>query len=542
MALPFYDLDAEIEALSGRSIADIFAVAGEPAFRELEARALRQVLNQRPGVVATGGGVVTRQENVEAMRSAGWVVYLAVKPEEAVKRVLAQQEAGGRSAYRPLLDTHDPVSRMNELYNNRVHLYLQAAHWIVQTDHVPVWAVAAAIVQGVRMLECGGIGPRQVEGHIELRSPLGDRGQRVLVGSGLLSRLGSLVRDHLGVTRALVITDSVVARHWLGPAIEGLGEIFLDAFAMPAGEGNKKLSSVRACYDWLARRRAERGDCIVGLGGGVVGDLAGFVASTYLRGMRLIQVPTTLLAMVDAAIGGKTGVNHPKAKNLIGTIYHADLVVADTETVSTLPQRELRAGLAEVIKYRAIATDVLGHMPPVLSRLAEIVEGGLPAEVLPQLIAECAHTKLEVVARDEREAGLRKLLNYGHTIGHALEAATRYRSLLHGEAIAVGMHAEAQISLALGLVDASFVEGQAALIRKAGLPLAAEADRERVMGALALDKKVRSGSNRWVLPAFGRMLVDVEVPEEVVRTAVEGVALGPKPPSRRRANTGGGRV
>jgi shikimate kinase/3-dehydroquinate synthase len=524
LSLPFYDLDVEVEKLAGRPISEIFAGDGEVVFRDLEGRMLQEILKRKPGVVATGGGVVTRPANLEAMGSHGWIVHLEVRPEVAADRLMAEHRQRGKAAYRPLVGTEDPISRIRALHSARAHLYREAAHWTVQTDYVSPWAVASAVVEGVKALESRGLEPQRHADLLEFRSPLGERGQSILVGKEMLSRLGELVHEHMEAGRAFIVTDATVGGHWLEPAMKALDNCAPDVFVVEPGETSKQLAVAHRCYDWLAEQRAERGDCIVALGGGVVGDLAGYVASTYMRGMRLVQVPTTLLAMVDAAIGGKTGVNHPRAKNLIGTIYHAGLIVADVATLSTLPSREFRAGMAEVIKYRAIATEVLGYTPSSLARLPELMESSLSLPALCNLVAECIRIKLEVVVRDEREAGLRRLLNYGHTIGHAIEAATNYRLLLHGEAVAVGMHAAAAVAQCLGLVDEAYCNRQAELIRKAGLPLVARADPQRVMEALALDKKVRSGSVQWVLPASdGRMLVGVEVPPDVVWQALQSV-------------------
>lgn len=517
LALPFYDLDAEVERIAGKSIPEIFGQEGERSFRDFETRALKEIVAGQAAVVATGGGAITRSTNVETMAASGWIVYLAVRPEVAAERLLAQQKLAGASAYRPLVGAEDPVSRLKALYAARAQLYMEAAHWTVQTDEVPPWAVASAVVAGVKALESGGLKPVPLGEHMELRSPLGERGQCIVIGKGLLAQLGDALWHQWGLSRAFIVTDAAVARNWLEPVRQALGSAAVDVFVMEPGEASKDLATARSCYDWLAGHKAERRDCIVALGGGVVGDLAGFVASTYVRGMNLVQIPTTLLAMVDAAIGGKTGVNHPKAKNLIGTIYHPVLVVADIDTLSTLSAREFRAGLAEVIKYRAIAQQVSGFTPPVLARLPDLLGSHLLSEVLKDLIAECIRIKLEVVVRDEHESGLRKLLNYGHTIGHAIEAATKYRAVLHGEAVAVGMNGAATISRSLGLVDAAYCDEQAELISRAGLPLAIKADPQRVMAALSMDKKVRSGSIKWVLPTEGgRIRLEVEVPVDVV--------------------------
>ncbi len=530
LRMPFYDLDDEVERRAGRSIGDIFHEAGEAAFRDMESEVLKQLVQGPPAVVATGGGVVTRPENIALLRDHGWVVFLNVRPDTAAQRVMTQQRALGSRAYRPLIGTTNPLSRVRELFETRLPLYLSASHWIVSTDEMPDWAVTAAVVHGITVLEGRSLEPVDADGHLQISSPLGATGQRVVLGSALIQRLGELAGAELGDGRVFVITDELVSVHWMPLLGKALGGRTLDVLVVPAGERSKSLRTAQLCYNWLADHRAERRDCILALGGGMVGDLAGYVASTYLRGLPLIQVPTSLLAMVDAAIGGKTAVNHPKGKNAIGTIYQPALVVIDVDTLSTLPAREFRAGLAEVIKYRAIVREVVGTMTPMLASLPITISGiGRDSQLIRDLLAECVRAKLEVVVRDEREVGLRKLLNYGHTIGHALEVATSYRRYLHGEAVAVGMHAAACIAAEMGLVEAAFVEEQKGMIETAGLPLSLPADPKKVLAALTMDKKVTAGRPRWVLPASGgRMKIDVDVPDDLVVRAIQRAVTGRK--------------
>lgn len=288
--------------------------------------------------------------------------------------------------------------------------------------------------------------------------------------------------------------------------------------AIPAGEASKSLECASDLWDWLVLERAERGDTIIALGGGVVGDLAGWAAATYLRGVNLVQVPTTLLAQVDASIGGKTGINHPSAKNLIGSFYPPNLTLVDTAFLTTLPERELISGWAEVIKTALIAD------PDLFELLLENSSSlrGLEIEPLARVVGRCAAIKLEVVTADPTEQGKRAILNYGHTIGHAIEAAAGYGSWLHGEAVAVGMRGAAAIAVELGLLDAGIARRQAEMIREYGLPVSASGlDAATVMEAMKLDKKVRAGGLRWVLLRdVGHPDVRSDVPTELVRRIV----------------------
>jgi 3-dehydroquinate synthase len=289
-------------------------------------------------------------------------------------------------------------------------------------------------------------------------------------------------------------------------------------YEVPSGETSKTLESAERIYDFLVEHRVERGDLVVALGGGVVGDLAGFVAATFLRGLPWIVLPTTLVGMTDASIGGKVAVNHPQAKNLIGAFYQPEMVLADAATLSTLPSRELTSGWAETVKHGFTLDTGL------LELLEARVEGlrSLDPEPTVRAVALSAAAKSEVVARDEREAGPRRVLNYGHTIGHALEAATGYGRLLHGEAVAIGMMGAARLSQRLGLAGPEVVARQESVLRAFGLPTRCPGvDRVEVERAMELDKKSREGEVHWVLLTAPGHTVVRPVPSAEVAAVLE---------------------
>ncbi len=321
--------------------------------------------------------------------------------------------------------------------------------------------------------------------------------------------------------RAFVVTDRNVYSSYGQQLAEVLKASGFEPVmnVVNAGEQTKSLTSLELLYDWLVEAKAERSDIIVAVGGGVVGDLAGYVAATYLRGMPLVQVPTTLLAQVDSSIGGKTGVNHPKGKNLIGAFYPANLVVIDTATLNSLPAREYRSGLGEVVKYGVIMDAPLFDL--IEARQADLLKQA--EDVVDKVVARCAELKMQVVGEDERESGLRTILNYGHTIGHALEAATNYEVLLHGEAVAIGMSGAAQIAVALGKFDEASSERIRVLLKGLGLPYAARGLAwEVVRDAMSMDKKTKSGKIRWVLPtSIGSVEVTPDVPDETVESVLK---------------------
>ena len=334
---------------------------------------------------------------------------------------------------------------------------------------------------------------------------------------GALDDLGKLMRDAGLSGSAFVIADEAVATIFAERAITSLVGAGFDAdmFTFPAGEASKSLETVSAAYDWLLDAPAERGSPIVALGGGVAGDTGGFVAATYLRGVPLVQAPTSLLSMVDASIGGKVGVDHPRGKNLLGAFYPPALVVQDPSVLVSLPPRALREGFAEVIKHGLIMD------PPMLEVLECESERLLAVEpeLMTDLVARNAALKAGVVSEDEREGGRRTILNYGHTVGHAIEAVTGYGSVLHGEAISIGMMAAARIGERVGVTPPAVAERQASLFERYGLPLRMPGlDPGDVIEATSRDKKVASGRLRWVLlEDFGQPVVRDDVPREVVR-------------------------
>lgn len=328
--------------------------------------------------------------------------------------------------------------------------------------------------------------------------------------------------------KALVVSHPGIAKHFAEKLLQGLQQAGFAAHLclLPAGERYKTLRSVAKIYDAALAFGLERSSTLVALGGGVIGDMVGFAAATWLRGIPFVQVPTSLLAMVDAAIGGKTGVNHPGGKNLIGAFYQPRLVWIDPTVLKTLPPREFTSALAEVIKYGVIqAADLFEFLEdrPQLSRYTDFT----PAD-LHYLLRRCAECKAWVVQQDEKEAGLRAILNYGHTLGHALEAATGYRRYLHGEAVAIGMVAAGEIARRLGWWSAAEAERQRRLIEKAGLPSRwpAGIPWEAVLQAMQADKKVKQGRIRFVLP---RRIGQAELTDQVeladIQAAVESVTL-----------------
>jgi 3-dehydroquinate synthase len=353
---------------------------------------------------------------------------------------------------------------------------------------------------------------------------LGLRSYTISIGNDLLSRLGTeCKRLRLG-SRCAVITDDQVAPHYAPRALQALREAGFDPalLTVPAGETSKGLSTVAECYDRLAAHRIERKSFIVALGGGVVGDLAGFVAATYLRGIDFLQVPTTLLAQVDSSVGGKVGVNLKAGKNLVGAFWQPRAVLCDLDALATLPVREFRSGLAEVVKYGVI------YDAELFARVEQVTDKILARdpEILSAIVARCCQIKAAVVAEDETETGLRAILNFGHTLGHALEATSGYGQCLHGEAIAIGQVFAAELSHRLLGLPARDVERLVGVFTKIGLPTRVKpgaGDRERWIEAMRHDKKVSGGVIRFVLAnKIGQVSFGQDVPLDLIEKVLGG--------------------
>jgi 3-dehydroquinate synthase len=347
---------------------------------------------------------------------------------------------------------------------------------------------------------------------------LDSRSYAIHIGPRLLASLGpACARLKLG-HRCAIITDAHVGPRFAKSAVRSLAKAGFEAvlIVVPAGETAKSLKTVQHCYDQLAAHQLERKSFIVALGGGVVGDLAGFVAATYLRGMAFVQVPTTLLAQVDSSVGGKVGVNLKVGKNLVGAFYQPRLVLCDLDTLRTLPDREFSAGLAEVIKYGII------YDAPLFARLERNMAKLLRRDptALAETVARCCQIKADVVGQDETESGVRAILNFGHTVGHGLEAISGYGKYLHGEAISIGQVAAARFSAKLLGLSARDVERITALFRRAGLPTHARlnpARRRRLFATMRLDKKVSGGEVKFVLAQrIGKVVWGQCVPEALI--------------------------
>ncbi len=351
---------------------------------------------------------------------------------------------------------------------------------------------------------------------------LGNRSYPVVIGAGVLDEVGTRVAQLVSGRTAAVVTNPTVAALYLGRVRQSLHGAGFEAqsIEIPDGEEHKNATSLASIYDQLIAARVERGSPIVALGGGVIGDLSGFAAATFLRGVPFVQVPTTLLAQVDASIGGKTAINHPAGKNLIGAFYQPRLVLIDVDTLKTLPRRELLAGVAEVIKYGAILDAELFEL--LERRLDDLLS--LDPDLTVQVVQRCCALKALVVQRDEQEADYRAILNFGHTVGHAIESLTAYQRYLHGEAVAIGMAFAARLSVARGYCSQEVMRRVVDLLKRAGLPVDVSPDLSGRDWAVAMgtDKKVAGRKVKFVcLNAVGSTRFEYLTVEEIAAAVTQ---------------------
>jgi len=517
------DTDRMIEAATGKSVSDLFAGEGEARFRRREIAALEQVCGLDCVVVATGGGAPTTPEGRHAI-GQGFAVWLDVSPARAAAR-LQDHEIG---EVRPLL-LGDTQRRLEAQLEARRPLY-ELADAVLDVNGMTPAQIAAEVVRlWHESRAVGGVGSRMAAGvpwtpetgtAAVVRTPAASATYEVTVRHDALRDVGPICLDAGLTGRAFIVTDDIVGPLY-GSAVQaaltgaGFGTVVV---TIPTGEEHKTFVTLQSVLDRMLAERIERSDFAVCLGGGVVTDLGGFAAATILRGIDFVHVPTTLLGMVDAAIGGKVAVDHPRGKNMIGVFAQPRAVIIDPSVLATLPPRQVHAGWAEIIKHGLILDERL-----VCELEARV--GDPPALMAGDLIARSVAIKAAVVSEDERESGLRTLLNYGHTLGHAIEAVTGYSRYLHGEAVAIGMHAAGRMAVDLGMLEPADLERQQALIRAYELPERAPGlDLDAVLDATRGDKKVRAGAVRWVLlERIGHAADRSSVPEAVVRRAAAAV-------------------
>lgn len=506
----FVDSDEEIQRRTGVTIPHIFDVEGEAGFRQREAGVIQDLLQGENMVLATGGGAVLDAGSRAIMHKRGVVVYLKSNVHD-----LWQRTRHDRS--RPLLQTADPRAKLQELFEQRNPIYTELADIVMHTGKQSVQVLLNALAS---KLNTSGTTNHHLEKMQTLTVGLAERSYPIHIGRDLLGRM-DLLLPHLPHKRAAIVSNTTVAPIYLeklSKLLESNG-VKVISVILPDGEKYKNSETLNLIYDALLSNRCERNTPLIALGGGVIGDMTGYAAASYLRGVPFIQIPTTLLSQVDSSVGGKTGINHPLGKNMIGAFYQPQVVLIDIATLSTLPDQELRAGLAEVIKYGLIR-DL-----PFLEWLEANMEKLLArdAEALQYAIARSCQNKAEVVGSDERESGERALLNLGHTFGHAIENGMGYGVWLHGEAVAAGTIMAADLSRRMGWISDQDVLRIRNLFDRAGLPVVApHMGVEQYMDLMGLDKKVVGGKMRFVLlRPIGQALISSDATPEQLKQTIE---------------------
>jgi 3-dehydroquinate synthase len=520
LGVPFFDTDALIESRAGASVAEIFARDGEPRFRELEADVCRAIGTAEGAVIATGGGTILDAGNFRHLSSLGTMVLLEASIDAIVRRAV-------HADVRPRLpvdsDGHPDAARTAALLEERRAAYDRIA-WRIDTSVRTSDETAFEILERLRhrtSLIHMRADVRPILGHVP--RPGETRLARIVVGRDAITHLGDWMREIGLEGPAFVMSSRRVAgfhgrrlRETLDAA--GINNRFIE---INDDENAKTLDQTEQLLYQLADSGATRDTTVIALGGGVTGDVAGFVAATYMRGLSFVQIPTTLLAQVDSSIGGKVGVNHPRAKNLIGTLHQPQLVLADVSTLSTLPPRQLASGWAEVVKTSIIGAPTLFETLHAAGRDGSI---GNDPEFLEEAVSRCARVKARIVESDPYERGARRVLNLGHTLGHALETVAGYGTMLHGEAVALGMLAAIRVSRSRGLATSDFETATQRILAACGLyTTAPDMPREAIARAMSLDKKRRARGLVFVLPvAPGDVRVVDDVTEDEILAAVNG--------------------
>ena len=531
LGMRFVDSDHEIEARTGATVSWIFEIEGEDSFRRREVETIDDLTSQKGVVLATGGGAVVHPENRKNLKARGTVIYLRASVNNILQRTMHDKS-------RPLLQTENRRQKIEELARQREKFYSEVADIIIDTGRPNVHAMVQTIMsqlanpdrkknsfdrQKKRPNRNNKNNMNTQSNNIHLKVDLGERSYPIEIGTELLKDVRLLSRTIRG-KRLAIITNDVVAPLYLEKLTASLKQAGKQVISivLPDGEQEKNWESLMKIFDFLMQNKCDRKTTLVALGGGVIGDMTGYAAASFMRGVPFVQVPTTLLAEVDSSVGGKTGINHPLGKNMIGAFYQPEAVLADTSTLNTLPDKELVAGLAEVIKYGAI----------IDAKFFDWIEGNVgklllrDSTALAYAIKRSCEIKADIVRQDERESGIRALLNFGHTFGHAIEAGLGYGKWLHGEAVGCGMVMAADLSCRMGFLDEESRDRIRNLVGKAGLPtVAPDLGNDRWIGLMEVDKKNIGGEIRFVLLKNMGSAFVARVPEDLLRETLEACTV-----------------
>lgn len=513
----FVDSDHEIQKRTGVKIPVIFEIEGEAGFRKRESEVLAELTERKNIILATGGGAVLNPENREILRRSGIVVYLRASVGDLYRRTQHDKN-------RPLLQTQNLYARLSELYTQRDTLYRETAHVVIDSGKQGVRFLVDKLINKLLSFDSTAITQDNQNTAmqtitVDFTPSLDKRSYPIHIGYGILQQV-DLIVSCLPQKRVAIVSNTTIAPLYLDKlraALEAKGVASIPII-LPDGEAHKNWETLNLIFDALLKNHCERKTAILALGGGVVGDLTGFAAATYLRGVPFIQIPTTLLAQVDSSVGGKTGINHPLGKNMIGAFYQPRMVLTDSATLNTLPDRELRAGIAEIIKYGLIRD------PAFFEWLEQNMHRLLARDpvTLNEAIQRSCENKTEIVASDEQEKGVRALLNLGHTFGHAIENGMGYGVWLHGEAVAAGIVLAAELSRRMKFISEADVSRIRKIFVQAGLPVdAPKMPVDKYLQLMMLDKKVEAGKTRFiVLNRIGEAVMRSDIPPAILQETI----------------------
>lgn len=506
----FIDTDYLIEREENKTIQEIFSKKGEPYFRELETKMIKKVLKNKNVVISLGGGAIANDENRKIVKEKAKLVTLLATPEDLIARIK-------RRSHRPLLKGNNELETLQKLWKERESAYLDS-HLQVDTADKEIDEISNEIINSLNI--------KKVTNY-KLKVSLDRESVRYNIRFKNISQL-NLSELNLG-TKALIVTQEPIAEHYLDRLKKLLGAQF-DVFTMKIDDGEeaKNFFTYQLLMQKCLALGLERNDTIIAFGGGVVGDLAGFAASTYLRGINLVQIPTTLLSMIDSSVGGKTGINVDEGKNLIGSFYQPRKVIIDVNFLKTLPEKEYKCGLGELIKYSLLGSrwDVLlgESFFSFLSRNAEKIIAQ-DTDIVRDTVEHCLKIKSSIVSQDEKEKGIRAHLNLGHTFGHAIEEITKYKRYSHGEAVAIGIVCACRLAELVGSLQESESERVIELMKTFGLSHSIPDDikTDDIVKAFKRDKKVQDGKVRFVLPKtrIGRVDIFDDIDMDLAKRAID---------------------
>lgn len=510
MNLPFIDTDAVIAERAGKTISEIFEQDGEAAFRKMEHDIIAEIAKKEtPQIVSLGGGALNQAENIKLIRESGTLIRLWAKPEVLSERI-------ARKNTRPLmagLNDEERLAKIKSMLKDREKNYAQADFSVESSNETTESHTIEHILHILNFWKSHALDVLPSEGG---RYP-------IFIGKNIVPDAACLLEGlRLSPTHDfLVCTDTTIAK----AQQETVSALRAQAgrcpvFKFQAGERNKTLHNLNQLYSFMLHRNYTRKSCLLQFSGGVVGDMAGFGAATYQRGIPFIQFPTTLLSMVDSSVGGKVAVNHAEGKNMIGAFYQPKAVVCDLNVLSTLAETEYLAGLAEIVKYGVIYDEEFFRY---MEEHVEAIKKH-DYDVLKHLIFRSCQIKAEVVGIDEKEAGLRAILNYGHTFGHAIENLTHYEKYSHGIAVSLGMRVAARAAVLLDILDSQSESRQNRLLDALGFPKCYNIDTDEAWDAMAVDKKAEKGTRVYILPTkIGEVKKVTNIDKEIIRKSWDAI-------------------